>query len=127
MPRAEYDAFVATQIEKANATPAPSGPTEGPVLEIAAKDVKFTMDLIMNPDVRAAHLRNYFAELDGTVGPVGGLKQKTLGARAADADVFLVPAGENAQVARQYAGTLRVIPVESYQQALRALRTLPQK
>jgi PDZ domain-containing protein len=66
-------------------------------------------------------------ELDGTVGPVGGLKQKTLGVRAADADVFLVPAGENAQVARQYAGTLRVIPVKSFQQALRALRTLPEK
>jgi PDZ domain-containing protein len=66
-------------------------------------------------------------ELDGTVGPVGGLKQKTLGVRAADADVFLVPAGENAQVARRYAGTLRVIPVESFQQALRALRTLPAK
>ena len=36
-------------------------------------------------------------ELDGTVEPVGGVKQKTL-RRAArpDADVFLVPAGENA-------------------------------
>ncbi len=66
-------------------------------------------------------------ELDGTVGPVGGLKQKTLGVKAADADVFLVPAGENAAVARHYAGNMRVIPVESFQQALRALRTLPQK
>ncbi len=66
-------------------------------------------------------------ELDGTVGPVGGLKQKTLGVKAADADIFLVPAGENAAVARRYAGNMRVIPVESFQQALRALRTLPQK
>lgn len=66
-------------------------------------------------------------ELDGTVGPVGGLKQKTFGVKAANADVFLVPAGENAAVARRYAGTLRVIPVESFQQALRVLRTLPPK
>jgi PDZ domain-containing protein len=66
-------------------------------------------------------------ELDGAVGPVGGLKQKTLGVRKADVDVFLVPAGENAAVARRYAGNIRVIPVESFQQALHALQTLPQK
>lgn len=65
--------------------------------------------------------------LDGTVGPVGGLKQKTLGVRAAGVDVFLVPAGDNATVARRYAGNLRIIPVESFQQALHALRTLPLK
>lgn len=65
--------------------------------------------------------------LDGTVGPVGGVKQKTLGARKAGADVFLVPAGENAAEARQYAGNLRIIPVKSFQQALSALRTLSSK
>ena len=32
---------------------------------------------------------------DGSVGPIGGIKQKTIGAREAGADVFLVPAGEN--------------------------------
>lgn len=66
-------------------------------------------------------------ELDGTVAPVGGLKQKTIGVRRSGADVFLVPAGENAETARRYAGTLRVIPVESFQQALHALETLPAK
>jgi len=65
--------------------------------------------------------------LDGTVGPIGGVKQKTFGARKAGADVFLVPAGENAAEARRYAGNLRIIPVESFQQALSALRTLPAK
>jgi Lon-like protease len=62
--------------------------------------------------------------LDGTVAPVGGLKQKTIGAKRAGAEVFLVPAGENAQEARRYAGNMRVIPVNSYRQALRALATL---
>ena len=63
-------------------------------------------------------------ELDGSVGPIGGVKQKTFGARRAGADVFLVPAGENAAEARRYAGNLRIIPVESFQQALSALSTL---
>ncbi len=49
VPRAEYDAFVAAQIEKANATPAPSGPTEGPVLQISAKDVQFSTDTLEAP------------------------------------------------------------------------------
>jgi Lon-like protease len=63
--------------------------------------------------------------LDGTVLPVGGLKQKTIGARRADVDVFVVPAGENAEEARRYAEDLRIVPVRSFQQALRRLATLP--
>jgi PDZ domain-containing protein len=66
-------------------------------------------------------------QLDGSVGPVGGIKQKTVGVRRSGADVFLVPAGENASTARRYAGTMRVVPVESFRQALRVLKTLPQK
>ena len=66
-------------------------------------------------------------ELDGSVGSVGGIKQKTYGVRSSGADVFLVPAGENAATARRYAGGLRIIPVESFEQALHALETLPPK
>jgi len=66
-------------------------------------------------------------DLDGSVSPIGGVEQKTFGARRAGVDVLLVPAGDNATEARRYAGTLRVIPVESFQQALRALATLPPK
>ncbi len=66
-------------------------------------------------------------QLDGSVAPVGGLAQKTIGARRAGADVFLVPAGDNAATARENADGLRVIPVESFQQALRELATLPEK
>jgi Lon-like protease len=66
-------------------------------------------------------------ELDGTISAIGGVKQKTYGVRAAKADVFLVPAGENAQEARRYAHGLRIIAVKSFPQALRALATLPPK
>jgi PDZ domain-containing protein len=61
---------------------------------------------------------------NGAVGPIGGIKQKTIGARDAHVDAFLVPAGENAQDAKRYAHGLRIIPVESFPQALRALATL---
>ena len=62
-------------------------------------------------------------ELDGTVGPVGGIKQKTIGARNDGVDVFLVPAGDNAREAARYADGMRVVPVRSFQQALQALAT----
>ena len=62
---------------------------------------------------------------DGSVAPIGGVKQKVIGARQAHVDVFLVPAGDNAQEARKYAHGLRIIPVKTFQQALHALATLP--
>ncbi len=63
--------------------------------------------------------------LDGTVRSVGGVKQKTIGARRAGVDVLLVPAGDNAAEARRHAGDLRVLPVRTFRQALQALATLP--
>jgi Lon-like protease len=66
-------------------------------------------------------------DLDGSVLPIGAVKQKTIGAREAGVDVFLVPAGSNARVARKYADGLRIIPVRSFPQALHALATLPEK
>ena len=63
--------------------------------------------------------------LDGQVGPIGGIEQKTIGAREAGVDAFLVPAGQNAIDARKYAHGLRIIPVKSFQQALHELATLP--
>jgi PDZ domain-containing protein len=66
-------------------------------------------------------------ELDGTVAPIGGVEQKTYGARKAHADLFLVPAGDNATEARRYAHGLRIVAVKSFPQALRILATLPPK
>jgi PDZ domain-containing protein len=67
-------------------------------------------------------------ELNGTVAAIGGVKQKTFGVRDAGADVFLVPVDQgNAATARRYAGHLKIIPVTSFDQALRALAKLPPK
>jgi PDZ domain-containing protein len=91
----------------------------------------FALDVLQELGTDVDHGRKVVATgeiaLDGSVGPIGGVKQKTYGARKAGADVFLVPAGENAAEARRYAGNLRIIPVESFQQALSALGTLSAK
>jgi Lon-like protease len=88
----------------------------------------FALDILeeLGRDVVHGHTVAATGEIfaDGSVGPIGGIKQKTIGAREADVDAFLVPAGENAREARKYAHGLRIIPVETFQQALRALATL---
>ncbi|HEV8687202.1 MAG TPA: S16 family serine protease [Gaiellaceae bacterium] len=63
-------------------------------------------------------------ELDGTVGQIGGVKQKTIGVRRSHIKVFVVPAGDNAREARRYAEGIRIVPVGTFQQALRVLATL---
>lgn len=65
--------------------------------------------------------------VDGSVQPIGGVKQKVIGARRAGIQIMLVPAGENADEAKRYAGTMKIIPVTSFQQALHALATAEQK
>jgi PDZ domain-containing protein len=91
----------------------------------------FALDLLaeLGRNVLHGHRVAATGELfpDGSVGPIGGIKQKTFGAREAHVDAFLVPAGENARDARRYADGLRIVPVKSFQQALHALATLPRK
>jgi Lon-like protease len=93
--------------------------------------VAFALDVMeeLGRDVDRGHKIAATGEifLDGRVGPVGALKQKTIGAREAGVDVFFVPAGENAREAKRYAKGLRVVPVETFPQVLRVLATLPQR
>ena len=61
-------------------------------------------------------------DLDGSVEAIGGIKQKTIGAREAGAELFLVPV-ENAAEARRYAEGLEIIAVRTFKQALANLAT----
>lgn len=88
----------------------------------------FALDIVQELGHNITHGRRIAATgelgLDGSVLPIGGVKQKTLGVRAAGVDVFLVPAGDNAREARRYADGIRIIAVKNFPQALRALKTL---
>jgi Lon-like protease len=60
-------------------------------------------------------------EADGSVGEVGGVKQKTASVRASGAKLFLVPLAEVA-LAKPHAGKMQVIGVRNLEEALAALR-----
>jgi PDZ domain-containing protein len=54
---------------------------------------------------------------DGTVEPIGGVREKVIAAEAAGAKVFFVPVGD-ASDARGAAPGLTLVPVKTYEQAL---------
>jgi PDZ domain-containing protein len=88
----------------------------------------FALDILERLGKDVDHGRRVAAtgeiNLDGSVGPVGGIPQKTIGVRNSGIRVFLVPAGDNAAEARRYAHGVRIVPVHSFRQALRSLATL---
>jgi PDZ domain-containing protein len=93
----------------------------------------FTLEVMKQLGANVTHGYDVAAtgemNLDGTVSAIGGVEQKTYGVRAAGAQVFLVPVdGDNAKDAEKYAGpNVKVIPVTSLGQALRALAALPKR
>jgi PDZ domain-containing protein len=60
----------------------------------------------------------------GTVGPIGGIPQKLIGAYADGATFFLVPAANCAEAVRNAVPGLAMISVATLAEALTALRTL---
>lgn len=61
---------------------------------------------------------------DGGVGPIGGVEQKVAGAEAAGATIFLSPSA-NAKAARGVADEIQVVPVSTFEEAIRYLEDLP--
>lgn len=62
--------------------------------------------------------------LDGSIGPIEGVRQKLRAAEQAHAEYFLV-ASENAEQAKELAKEIQVVSVATLQEALQFLQTLP--
>lgn len=95
------------------------GPSAGLALTLGLLDVLSNGDLTGGHQVAATGTIN----LDGSVGDVGGVAQKTVAVRKAGAQVFLVPPSELA-VAQRQAGSMKVYAVATLQQALGDLEAL---
>jgi Lon-like protease len=62
-------------------------------------------------------------DLDGNIGPIGGIQDKVVAARDAGADILLVPRGNLDELEGVEEGDLRLIPVSTFDQALDAVRS----
>ena len=65
---------------------------------------------------------------DGSVGSIGGVKYKVMGAAAGGADVFLVPAGENykeaMKIKREKKLNIKIVSVKTVDEAIKKLKKL---
>ncbi len=92
------------------------GPSAGLAMTLAVLDVLTPEDLTAGSLVATTGTIN----IDGTVGPVGGVEQKTVAARRAGVDLFLVPTAEYDE-ATSAAGPMTVVAVDTLEEALGAL------
>ena len=63
-------------------------------------------------------------DLNGKVGPIGGIPLKMIGAKRAGATVFLVPAGNCAEAKEHHPAGLRLVKVSTLSGAVTALKSL---
>ena len=100
-------------------TPDVGGPSAGLAFTLGIMDVMTKGSLTGGHKVATTGTM----DVDGNVGPIGGMHQKVLAVKASGASEFLVPSSEAAE-ARKYAGSLKIVPVDTIDQALAALTAL---
>lgn len=96
------------------------GPSAGLAFTLGMVDVLTPGDLTGGLDVATTGT----IALDGSVGPIGGIRQKTLAVREAGADVFLVPEAELEEARRNAGADLQVVAVADLDGAIAALEAL---
>ena len=96
-----------------------SGPSAGLAFTLALLDNLGNTDLTGGKKVAVTGT----IDVDGTVGPVGGVAQKTVTARRAGAIAFLVPPEEEKD-AKAHAGKMKILTIRTLDDALKALVSL---
>jgi len=83
-------------------------------------------DLLTPGDLTGGHVVAGTGTIDteGNVGPIGGIRDKVVAAERAGAQVFLVPSANMAELRGVDTGSMRLIPVSTFQDALDALNGL---
>jgi Lon-like protease len=93
------------------------GPSAGLMWALGLYDLLTTGDLTDGRTIAGTGT----IDPDGEVGPIGGIPDKVVAAREAGADILLVPRGNLGELASVDRGDLRVIPVDTFLDALAAL------
>jgi Lon-like protease len=96
------------------------GPSAGLAFTLGIMDELSSGDLTAGKTVAATGVIN----LNGTIGDVGGVAQKTVAVRQAGASVFLVPVQEYRAAESKAGSHLRVVAVSNVTQALSVLERL---
>jgi PDZ domain-containing protein len=93
------------------------GPSAGLMFSLAIYDVLTPGELTGGENIAGTGTM----EDDGTVGPIGGIRQKLVGARRAGADYFLAPADNCEEVVGHVPDGLEVLRVATFDDGLAAV------
>ena len=104
--RLDYDLPVDVTLRTGNV----GGPSAGLMFSLAIYDALTPGELTGGKKIAGTGTMDD----DGTVGPIGGIRQKLIGARRAGADFFLAPADNCAEVVGNVPDGLQVVKVESF-------------
>ena len=96
------------------------GPSAGLMFSLAIYDVLTPGELTGGKDIAGT---GTMAD-DGTVGPIGGVRQKLVGARDAGAEYFLAPADNCSEVVGNVPDGLRVVRVATFDEGLDAVEDI---
>lgn len=114
--RLDYDLPVEVTLR----TGSVGGPSAGLMFSLAIYDVLTPGELTGARDIAGTGTM----EDDGSVGPIGGIRQKLVGARGAGAEYFLAPAANCDEVVGQVPDGLRVVRVATFEQGLAAVQDI---
>ena len=97
------------------------GPSAGMMYTLAI------MDLLIDGDLTKGHVVAGTGTInaDGSVGPIGGIRQKVVAAEAAGAELMLVPERNYEDALTAERNSIELIPISSIDDALAALEALP--
>ena len=114
--RLDYDLPVDVTLRTGNV----GGPSAGLMFSLAIYDALTPGELTGGKNIAGTGTMDD----DGVVGPIGGIRQKLIGARRAGADFFLAPAENCAEVKGNVPDGLRVVKVATFDDGVAAVRDI---
>ena len=96
------------------------GPSAGLMFTLAVRDVLTTGDLTGGKRIAGTGT----IDDSGAVGPIGGIRQKVVGAKSSGADYFLAPAQNCADLSGRTPDGIRVVRVQAFTDALGAVEAI---
>jgi Lon-like protease len=93
------------------------GPSAGLMWAVGLYDLLTSGDLTRGRTIAGTGT----IDLNGNVGPIGGIIDKVVAAREANADIMLVPQADFHELRDVETGDLKLIPVSTFDEALKAL------
>jgi PDZ domain-containing protein len=97
-----------------------SGPSGGQIFALAIYDLLTPGSLTGGKHIAGTGT----IDVDGSIGPIGGVRQKLVGAKNAGAEYFLIPESNCSDAKGNIPAGIKVIAVSNLKQSLKAIESI---